>query len=131
MGDIALIKFRHKGGFKNVEKFFKRVGSGNYESGIEHYAQMGVDALKAATPTQSGETASSWFYTITREEGHLTIEWDNSNVNDHVNIALILQLGHGTGTGGYFSGVDYINPALKPIFDEIATQIWKEVTGNA
>lgn len=98
-------------------------------SGVERYAQMGVNALKSATPKESGDTASSWFYTISRRDGNLTIEWDNSNVNDHVNIALILQLGHGTGTGGYFSGIDYINPALRPIFDEIATNIWKEVTG--
>lgn len=126
-----MFRFRHKGSFKKVENFFKKVGNGNYKSGIEHYAQMGVDALKSATPKESGETASSWFYTINRESGNLTIEWGNSNVNDHVNIALILQLGHGTGTGGYFSGIDYINPALKPIFDEIAAQIWKEVTGNA
>ena len=126
-----MISFRNKGSFKHVENFFKRVGNGDIYRGIEIYAQRGVDALKDATPKSSGETASSWFYKINRDRNSLSIEWDNSNVNDHVNIALILQLGHGTGTGGYFRGLDYINPALQPIFDDIASKIWEEVTRNA
>ena len=128
---FCMISFRHKGNFKHIEKFFKRVGNGNYLNGIEHYAQMGVNALASATPSDSGKTADSWFYTINRGTDTLSIEWDNSNVNDNVNIALILQLGHGTGTGGYYRGIDYINPALKPIFDEIAAKVWEEVTRNA
>lgn len=126
-----MISFRHKGNFKHVENFFKKVGNGNYMSGIERYAQLGVDALKDATPKESGKTAESWYYRIKRDSNSVIIEWDNSNVNDRVNVALILQLGHGTGTGGYFSGIDYINPALKPVFEEIARNIWEEVTSNA
>lgn len=91
---------------------------------------MGVDALSAATPVDTGKTAASWGYVITRTSDTATITWTNSNVNNGVPIALILQYGHGTGTGGYVKGRDYIKPAIRPVFDELANELWKEVTGR-
>ena len=95
---------------------------------LERYGQMGVDALSSATPVDSGVTASSWTFEIEQTSKGATISWLNSNVNQNVVIALILQYGHGTGTGGYVEGRDYINPAMRPVFDKIAEQAWKEVT---
>jgi hypothetical protein len=89
---------------------------------------MGVDALAKATPSESGLTAKSWGYRIYRNRNSTGIEWYNSNENNGVNIAILLQYGHGTGTGGYVSGQDYINPAIRPIFDRIAEDVWKKVT---
>lgn len=89
---------------------------------------MGVDALAAATPVDTGKTASSWFCKIVQGDNSASISWSNSNVNDGVNIAIILQYGHGTRNGGYVEGRDYINPAITPIFDEILEKVWKEVT---
>ena len=99
-------------------------------SNLNHYAQMGVDALKSATPVDTGKTADSWYYEIHKSISGITIRWCNSNINEGVPIAVILQYGHGTGTGGYVEGTDYINPAIKPIFDEIADAVWKEVTNK-
>ena len=96
---------------------------------LDKYGRAGVAALSSATPVDSGETASSWYYDIERQNGKISIDFYNSNVNDGVAIAIILQLGHGTGTGGWVEGRDYINPAIQPIFDEIAYNAWKEVTG--
>lgn len=95
---------------------------------VEALAQRGVDALRAATPVESGLTAQSWGYEIEQKNGAIFISWTNSNIVNGVNVAVILQYGHGTGTGGYVSGQDYINPAIKPIFDEIANELWKKVT---
>ena len=128
---IGLIKFRHKGSFKHAEKFFKKIGSGDYLLGLEAYGMLGVKALSEATPIRTGETAASWYYRIIRKKDTVIIEWDNSHVNNGVNIAVILQFGHGTGTGGFVQGIDYINPALAPVFDEIAHKAWEEVTGDA
>ena len=85
-------------------------------------------ALASATPTETGKTASSWFYEISHNKGSATITFSNSNINKGVPIAIILQYGHGTGTGGWVEGRDYINPAIQPIFDKIANEAWKEVT---
>ncbi|HNX63451.1 MAG TPA: HK97 gp10 family phage protein [Candidatus Limiplasma sp.] len=92
------------------------------------YGQAGVEALSAATPKDSGETAGSWSYEIVQKPTGVAIVWSNSNMNDGANIAVLLQYGHGTRNGGYVQGVDYINPALKPIFERIANEAWKEVT---
>jgi hypothetical protein len=97
-------------------------------SGLERLAQRGVSALQASTPKESGLTAASWDYEIEVKNGKTTIWWTNRHTEDGVNIAIILQYGHGTGTGGYVAGRDYINPAIKPIFDEISNQVWKKVT---
>lgn len=123
-----MIRFKHKGDFKHTEHFFKVVTERSYLRTLEKYGQAGVEALASATPVDTGKTASSWSYEIVQTSGGFSIFWHNSNVNKGVNIAVILQYGHGTGTGGYVSGVDYINPAIRPIFENIADSAWKEIT---
>ncbi len=122
------VSFETRGNFNKIEEFFRRMKDRKYIKQMEKYAQRGVDALASATPVDSGLTASSWSYEIHDAGGELGIYWTNSNMNDGVNIAVILQYGHGTGTGGYVQGRDYINPAIQPVFDDIAEAAWKEVT---
>ena len=122
-----MLSFQTKGSWANTFAFLRKTQTVKL-SNLEKYAQQGVDALAAATPVDSGLTAQSWYYKIIEREGSITIEWLNRNVQDGVPIAVILQYGHGTGTGGYVEGVDYINPALKPLFDKIAHHAWEEVT---
>lgn len=123
-----MITFTHKGDFGKTLRFLNRNLKDDHMSNLDRYAQMGVDALRSATPIDSGKTADSWYYEIKKSLFGLRIIWGNRNLNDGVPIAVILQYGHGTGTGGYVEGTDYINPAIKPIFDEIADAVWKEVT---
>lgn len=123
-----MISFKHKGDFRKTEKFLKKSLGANYMSILEKYAQIGVEQLAANTPKESGETAASWGYRITRNEEKISIIWTNSHIHNGVNIAVILQYGHATRNGGYVSGRDYINPALRPIFDKLAESAWKEVT---
>lgn len=125
-----MIRFKHSGDFKHTEAFFKNATRQSPENILQKYGQAGVDALAAATPKDTGATAASWSYEIVATRSGYSIYWSNSNENRGVNIALILQYGHGTGTGGYVKGVDYINPAIRPIFDEIANAAWKEVTAR-
>lgn len=122
-----MIRFKHRGNFNKTEKFLTGYGRLNFRRVLESYGQKGVDALASATPIDSGLTASSWYYTIEITKTYFTVSWMNSNVVSGVPIAIILQYGHGTGTGGYVEGIDYINPALKPIFDSLAEDIWREV----
>lgn len=123
-----MIELRSRKSNRLTEKFLQALISGNQYKNLERYGQMGVDALASATPRDSGETAQSWTYEITRSRGSTKIEWLNTNVNGTANVAILLQYGHGTGTGGYVQGYDYINPALRPIFDRIATEVWKNVS---
>lgn len=123
-----MIKFKQRGNFNNTERFFKRAQKMDFFKNLEKYARAGVAALASATPVDSGNTANSWDYEIVKEKGHISIYWTNSNINDGVPIAVILQYGHGTNGGGYVQGRDYINPAIQPIFDQIADAAWKEVT---
>lgn len=123
-----MIEFSMKGSFDKTFAFLKRNRKLNL-SDFEKFGQAGVDALRQATPKDSGLTADSWYYEIVDSNGQLAIQWLNSNVVDGwCNIAVILQYGHATGTGGYVEGRDYINPALRPIFDKIAKRAWEEVT---
>lgn len=122
-----MIKLRSKGNFNKTYRFLKKAREWRDRKLLDIYGQLGVNALKSATPKATGKTASSWFYTITEEENSTTITWNNSNVNKGVNIAIVLQYGHGTGTGGYVRGIDYINPALAPIFEKLAARAWEEV----
>lgn len=117
-----------KGDFKKTRKFLKRNSSMNFESLLKQYAEDGVEALKAATPVVTGKTADSWAYEIVQERNKISIFWTNSNKNDGVPIAVILEYGHGTGWGGYVQGRHYISPAIRPVFDNIADAVWKEVT---
>lgn len=122
-----MIEFKVKGSFDKTFSFLKRNRKLNPRD-FARFGQEGVDALKQATPKDSGLTANSWYYEIVDDGGRLVIQWLNSNVVDGwCNIAIILQYGHATGTGGYVEGIDYINPALRPIFDKIAKNAWEEV----
>ena len=123
-----MISFRQKGDFSKLTRYFERVKKTARLSILDKYGREGVAALSSAKPVDSGETASSWYYEITNENGSAAISFYNSNVNKGVPIAIILQYGHGTGTGGWVEGRDYINPAIQPIFDEIVDAAWKEVT---
>ena len=123
-----MIVIKQRGSFKNTMKFLNKVSKLKVRGILEKYGQRGVNALSAATPKESGKTAGAWAYEINETGGGYSINWTNSNINDGVNIAVILQYGHGTGTGGYVEGRDYINPALRPVFDDIAESIWREVT---
>lgn len=122
-----MIRFRHKGNFSKTEKFLKKSIGMNYRNVLEKYARQGVEALANATPIESGETAASWDYEIIQNGSTISIIWKNYHINKGVNIAVILQYGHATRNGGYVQGRDYINPALRPIFDELAKAAWKEV----
>lgn len=123
-----MIKFRHKGDFSKSFRYLERVKGAVRLSDLDKYGREGVAALASATPVDSGLTASSWYYEIVRTNGSVSINFNNSNIQNGVPIAVILQYGHGTGTGGYVQGRDYINPAIRPIFDRIANDAWREVT---
>ena len=128
-----MITISHKGDFKKSIKFLNKLSeklgtSSPIERILNKYGQMGVDALASATPVDTGKTAASWIYELEMGESGYVITWSNTNVNKHVNIALILQQGHGTRNGGYVRGRDYINPAIQPIFDQLADEAWREVT---
>ena len=120
--------FRQKGDFSKLTSYLERVREAAKIGTLDRYGREGVAALKSATPVDSGKTADSWYYEITRTSGSVSIVFNNSNINDGVPIAIILQMGHGTGTGGWVQGRDYINPAIQPVFDKIANDAWKEVS---
>ena len=124
-----MIRFVHRGDFRHTEEFLKRNKKIQIMNILTAYAQKGVEALSDNTPVDSGETARSWSYEIVEDSEGYRIFWRNSHVNQGIPIAILIQYGHGTGTGGYVEGRDYINPALQPVFDEMADAAWKEVTG--
>ena len=123
-----MVSVRHKGNFDKVNRYLVNVKKAVKPKVLERFGEAGVKALASATPVDSGLTASSWYYEIENQNGKYTIRFNNSNVNKHVNIAIILQYGHGTRNGGWVEGRDYINPAIQPIFDKIVEEAWKEVT---
>lgn len=123
-----MIKIRQKGDFSKVTTYLIKAKKGIRLRDLDKYGKQGVAALSSATPVDTGLTASSWYYKIERSGSTISITFLNSNVQNGVPIAVILQYGHGTGTGGWVQGRDYINPALRPIFDKIADDAWKEVT---
>ncbi len=123
-----MIRFRHKGDFSKLTQFLERAKEAVHLGDLDRFGRAGVAALASATPVDSGETATSWYYEITNKNNTITISFHNSNIQNGVPIAIILQYGHGTGTGGWVQGRDYINPAIQPIFDQIANYAWKEVT---
>ena len=124
------VKFEVSGSFTKTEQFINRMKRREYLNVLNELGREGVQALRNATPVDSGKTAESWDYEIKRTRNCTEIIWTNSNINDGVPIAIILQYGHGTGTGGYVQGRDYINPAIQPIFDKIAEKAWKVVTSS-
>lgn len=122
-----IIVFKQKGNFKKTRKFLKRCSNLQLDDLLDQYGKEGVEALARATPKDTGKTAASWSYAVHKSDGRITITWSNSNIVDGVPIAVILQYGHGTRNGGYVEGVDYINPAMRPIFERIAQRAWGEV----
>lgn len=125
-----MVIVKQKGDFSKTEKFLNNISKKLYYRNLQKYAEQGVAALASATPKDSGETANSWGYEIRQTKNSVSIYWTNSNVNKGVPIAVIIQYGHGTRNGGYVQGRDYINPAMRPIFDKIAESVWKEVTSS-
>lgn len=128
---MSSISLTVNGNFSKTYKSLKNLSlfsSVKLMSILEKYGEEGVKALRSTTPKDTGLTANSWFYDITVEKDRVTLSWNNSNIQDGVPIAVLIQYGHGTGTGGYVEGVDYINPALHPIFKDIADSAWKEVS---
>lgn len=123
-----MIGFRQKGDFSITEKYLKKLKQQRILRALEKYGQNGVAALSSATPVDTGLTASSWYYKIETTPTSASIIYCNSNVHRGIPIAIILQYGHGTGTGGWVEGRDYINPAIQPIFDDMVKQAWGEVT---
>ena len=123
-----MISFRQKGDFSKLNRYFEKLKEAAKIGVLDKYGQAGVEALSSATPTRTGVTAASWSYKINRKNGSVSLDFYNSNVNKGVPIAIIIQYGHGTGTGGWVEGIDYINPAIQPLFKKLADDAWKEVT---
>ena len=124
----SIVTFEHKGDWSKTEKWLIRTNNNDLTAVLKTYGDLGVKALQESTPIRTGQTALSWYYDITQETSGVSIDWKNSNVNDNVCVAVLLQYGHGTKNGAYVQGIDYINPALKPVFDTIADKLWEEVT---
>lgn len=122
-----MINIKQKGDFKNLSSFLEKTKEKLNLGLLDKYGREGVAALQAATPKDTGKTSESWYYKIERKNGSVSLTFHNSNQNKGIPIAIILQYGHATRNGGYVEGVDYINPALRPIFDKIAEEAWKEV----
>lgn len=123
-----MIKIRHKGNFSKTTKFFERVRESVHKGNFDRFGREGVAALASATPVESGETANAWYYQIEIKKNTVRITFCNSNVQNGIPVAILLQYGHATKNGGFVEGRDYINPAIQPIFDKIADEAWREVT---
>lgn len=118
------------GDFKKTTKFLEFLKSGDMFDSLNQYGRRGVDALSSASPVDTGLMSQSWGYQVERGKGKVSISWFNTDREGGVNVAVIVQYGHGTGTGGYVAGRDYINPAMRPIFDKIAEDVWRQVTNG-
>ena len=125
---MKMITFRQEGDFSKLTSFLEKSKELFNVGILDKYGRKGVEALAAATPIDSGETANSWYYRIEHKNGSAAIVFCNSHIQNGVPIAIILQYGHGTRNGGWVEGRDYINPALQPIFDELVKEAWKEAT---
>lgn len=125
-----MITFSHKGNFEKTTGFLKKASERRLDRELVRFAKKGVEVLYEATPKDTGKTAASWYYTITRNRSGIKIVWNNSNTTDQAPVAVLIQYGHATKNGGYVQGIDYINPAMKPIADEISEYIRKELSSN-
>ena len=123
-----MITFTSKGDFKHTERFLKKMSKADFANTLRGVAQKGVQALSAATPVDSGLAASSWGYKTKRSRSSFKIIWTNSDIENGYPVVIGIQYGHGTGTGGYVRGQDFINPAMRPIFEQILADLWTEVT---
>lgn len=127
---MYLIKVTTKGDFNKTEQMLKRSMNYTKTINLDKFGEKGVNALSKATPKDTGKTSGSWYYKIEKEAGKVTLSFHNSNIQNGYPIAILLQYGHGTRNGGWVQGYDYINPALRPIFKELADAAWKEVKGK-
>jgi len=125
---MPLITITQKGDFSKTFRFLQKIRGNAMFKKLDKYGKIGVDALREATPKRTGKTAESWRYEIHVSEDSAEIVWTNDNRNGYFNVAVGIQYGHGTRTGGYVQGIDYINPAMRPVFEQIADSIWFEVT---
>lgn len=125
---MGLITFKHKGSFSNIEAFFNRVLSKSYRNILAKYGELGVEILKDATPVQSGATRDAWDFEIEDHDGMVTLAWTNSNENEGLNVALLIIYGHGLENGAYVEGVDFVNPVIRPLMQDLANKAWREVT---
>lgn len=125
---MGTISIRHRGSFNKLERFLATMNRGNLFREVSQLAQKGTDALREATPVDSGLAASSWYHVVDINYYNTSIRWCNDNIENGFPVALMLQLGHGTGSGGYVQGRDYINPAIQPVFEYIQNSVWKAVT---
>lgn len=123
-----MITFKQKGDFSKLDRYFERVKEAARIGILDKYGREGVAALSSATPIESGLAANSWYYEIERNRGSARITFYNSDIENGFPVAIMIQYGHGTGTGGWVEGRDYINPAIQPVFDKIANEAWREVT---
>lgn len=123
-----MISFRQKGDFSKTTNYLKKLKQSKALKNLERFGERGVKALSSATPVDTGLTAASWYYKIETTPSYVKISFCNSNIQNGVPVAVVIQYGHGTGTGGWVEGRDYINPAIQPIFDEMANYAWEEVT---
>lgn len=123
-----VISFQVHGDFNKLDGFFEKMKEGVNAGILDKYGKIGIDALRLYTPKDTGLTSESWKYRIVRNSQGTAIEWYNTNVQDNVHVAVVLQYGHATKSGTFIEGIDYINPAMRPVFEEIATKAWKEVT---
>ena len=122
-----MITVRHSGDFDKTMKFLETMKKKDATAILNRYGEQGVSMLSAATPKKTGKTAASWSYEVSRSNDRYVLSWNNSNINDGINVALIIQYGHGTKRGTYVKGIDYINPVLDKVFKEMADELWKEV----
>lgn len=125
-----MITFKQRGDFKKLDNFFERTKSLFNVSELDKYGKEGVELLRNATPKDTGETANSWYYAVYRDEGSAKIAFYNSNIQNGIPIAILLQYGHATRSGSFVQGIDYINPSIRPLFKKIADNAWKDVTGK-
>lgn len=121
------IEISSRGNFSKTYTFLNRGYAWIFSKVLDHYGAVGVEALENATPKRSGKTASSWSYEVIRNKNQVSITWTNSNENKGIPIVVLIQYGHGMPNGTYVEGIDFINPAMRPVFEQIADSIWKEV----
>jgi hypothetical protein len=124
----GIIQITQKGSFKNTEKYLERLSKLKVDQILNKYGTIGQNALSNATPADTGLASQSWYYSIKSGPGYHSIRWHNSDTENGFPVAIMIQYGHGTGTGGYVQGRDYINPAIRPVFDQLVNEVWEEVT---
>lgn len=123
-----MITITQRGSFQKTDTFLSRLQKNDIYSTLHKYGAIGVQALSSATPQESGLTASSWYYEVVQRRGYFSIRWHNNHMAGGISVAILLEYGHGTRGGGFVQGHDYIMPAIRPIFDQMANDCWREVT---